>query len=48
MDKNIDYLKMLRVFIGSESGWEVTLNTITDVGQIHKAVFTLTKDWYKE
>jgi hypothetical protein len=26
-----------RVFIGSENGWEVTLNTITDVGQIHKA-----------
>ncbi len=26
-----------RVFIGSESGWEITLNTITDVGQIHKA-----------
>jgi hypothetical protein len=26
-----------RVFIGSESGWEVTLNTITDVGHINKA-----------
>ena len=27
-----------RVFIGSESGWEVTLNTITDVGHINKAM----------
>lgn len=27
----------VRVFIGSESGWEVTLNTITDVGYIDKA-----------
>jgi hypothetical protein len=27
----------VRVFIGSESGWNVTLNTITDVGHIDKA-----------
>jgi hypothetical protein len=26
-----------RVFIGSENGWEITLNTITDVGQIRNA-----------
>jgi hypothetical protein len=25
-----------RVFIGSENGWEITLNTITDVGHINK------------
>jgi hypothetical protein len=33
----------VRVFIGSESGWEVTLNTITDVGQIHKALIHIDK-----
>lgn len=27
----------IRVFIGSENGWEITLNTITDVGYIDKA-----------
>ena len=32
-----------RVFIGSESGWEVTLTTITDVGQIHKALIHIDK-----
>jgi hypothetical protein len=26
-----------RVFIGSENGWEITLNTITDVGHINHA-----------
>lgn len=26
-----------RVFIGSENGWEITLNTITDVGHITHA-----------
>jgi hypothetical protein len=33
----------VRVFIGSESGWEVTLTTITDVGQIHKALIHIDK-----
>jgi hypothetical protein len=32
-----------RVFIGSESGWEVTLNTITDVGYINKARINVDK-----
>lgn len=27
----------VRVFVGSETGWELTLKTITDVGHIHRA-----------
>ena len=33
----------VRVFIGSESGWEITLNTITDVGYIDKARIYINK-----